>query len=509
MAGTDRWAFAGVDDLAGAMASGQLSAEALVAACRRRIALLDRGGPHIGAVVELNPDAEAIARAMDAERRAGRVRGPLHGIPVLLKDNVDTGDRMATTAGSLALLDSPAAADATAAARLRRAGAVLLGKTNLSEWANFRSSRSTSGWSARGGLTRNPHALDRNPSGSSSGSAAAVAAGLCPLAVGTETDGSIVSPAGACGVVGLKPTVGRTSRAGVVPIAHSQDSVGALARSVADAAALFAALAGPDARDPATAGAPSALPADHRSWLDRDGLRGARLGVARRGLFGHSPHADAVALEAIRAMRDAGAEIVDPADLPSMESLEGDRSEFEVLLYEFRADLNAYLAGRPGLPVGDLGGVIAFNTRHADREMPFFGQETLLRAQAKGPLEDAGYVAALERSRRLAGPEGIDAALTRHGLDALVAPTGAPAGLTDLVHGDRSLGGTSSPAARAGYPLITVPAGFRFGLPLGVTFMGPAWSEPTLIRLAFAFEQATRAWRPPRFLPTAELRAHG
>jgi amidase len=492
-----------VAQLQDGMRSGRFTARAVAEAYLARIAALDRAGPTLRQVLETNPDALAIADAMDAERRAGRVRGPLHGIPVLLKDNIDTADRMMTAAGSLALVGAPAPRDAFIAARLRAAGAVVLGKTNLSEWANFRSTHSSSGWSARGGQGRNPYALDRSTSGSSSGSAAAVAANFTAVAVGTETDGSIVSPSGACSIVGIKPTLGLVSRAGIIPIAHSQDTAGPMGRTVADAAALLGVLAGPDPRDRATARA-AGRPADYTRFLDPNALRGARIGVPRKKFFGYDPHADRVAENAIRAMRDAGATIVDPADIPH--AGEYDEGEFEVLLYEFKADLNEYLASRGATTqVRTLADVIAFNERNRDREMPYFGQEIMEMAQKKGPLSEARYRAALARNRRLAGPEGIDAVMRRHRLDALVAPTGNPPWAIDLVVGDHFLGASSTPAAVAGYPSVAVPAGYVYGLPVGISFIGGAWSEPALIRLAFAFEQATKHRRAPRFLPTMEM----
>lgn len=492
------WAYTSISDLQAAMASGALSAQTLVEACLAHISAVD---PSVRAVVEVNPEAEALAIALDAERRAGHVRGPLHGIPILLKDNIDTGDRMMTTAGALALVGPPAAEDATVAARLRAAGAVLLGKSNLSEWANFRGHHSTSGWSGRGGQTHNPHVLDRSPGGSSSGSAAAVAAGLAPVALGTETDGSIANPATCCGVVGLKPTVGLTSRAGVIPISHTQDTVGPLALRVADAAAVLTAIAGGvDSRDPTAGSGPA--PVDYTRFLDPGGLRGARIGVPRRELWGRNRHADRVAEDALQALRDAGATVVDPVEIPSSEEERGDRSEYEVMLYEFKAGVHAYLTTRRGLPVRTLTDVIAFNERHASEELQWFGQEILVEAEAKGPLTDPAYVAALQRSRAIGGVRGIDAALDAHRLDALIAPSGGPAWTIDPVLGDHGVSGSSSLAARAGYPLMSVPAGFAHGLPVNVTFIGRAWSEPVLVRMAFAFEQATPAWRAPGFAPS-------
>jgi amidase len=487
-------------ELQEAMNAGRECARSLVERYLLRIAELDKSGPLLNSVIELNPDATDIALALDDERRSKGPRGPLHGIPVFIKDNIDTHDRMTTTAGSLALEGSIASRDSAVARKLREAGALILGKTNLSEWANFRSSPSTSGWSGRGGLTRNPYALDRNPSGSSSGSAVAVSASLCGVAVGTETDGSIVSPSSLCGIVGIKPTVGLVSRAGIIPIAHTQDTAGPMARTVRDAAILLGALAGEDPSDPATAAGIGKSHRDYTPFLEADGLRGARIGVARR-FFRAGSIADRILDVAVDAMKRCGAEIVDPADLPTHGRY--GESEFEVLLYEFKADLNAYLAALgPQAPVHSLQEVIEFNERHKDREMPFAGQETMIRAQSKGPLTEKAYHDAVAKGHRLTRDEGIDAVMGQNRLDALVAPTTGPAAKTDLVHGDRGVGGSSSAAAIAGYPAITVPAGEAFGLPVGISFFGRAWSEPALLKIAFAFEQATHARRAPRYLPT-------
>jgi amidase len=489
-----------VSELQAFMASGRETAASLAERYLDRIGRLDRAGPAVNSVIELNPDAPAIARALDQERASRGPRGPLHGIPLLLKDNIGTHDRMWTTAGSLALSGSIPPRDSAVADRLRRAGALILGKTNLSEWANFRSNRSTSGWSARGGLTRNPYALDRNPSGSSSGSAAAVSANLCAVAVGTETDGSIISPASLCGIVGLKPTVGLVSRSGIIPISKSQDTAGPMARTVTDAALLLGALVGVDAEDPVTQESDRRVPADYTVFLKPEGLRGARIGVARLHFKIGSP-AQKVIEEALRAIREAGATLVDPADLPGPSRL-GD-AEFEVLLYEFKAGLNLYLAGLgPGAPVRSLQEVIDFNEGHREKELRYFGQDLLVRAEGKGPLSEKPYWEALEKCRRLSREEGIDAVMNRHELDAIVAPSGGPAAATDLVYGDRGVGGSSGPAAIAGYPSITVPAGSVMGLPVGISFFGRAYQESTLLKLAYSFEQAVKARRAPQFLPT-------
>jgi amidase len=487
-----------------AMAAGECSSAGFVADYLRRIDEIDRSGPCLGAIIEVNPDALAIARELDRERSAKGPRGPLHGIPILIKDNIDTADRMETTAGSLALAGSKPVRDAFIVRRLRAAGAVILGKTNLSEWANFRSTHSSSGWSGRGGQTRNPYALDRNPSGSSSGSAVAVSANLVVVAVGTETDGSIVSPASVCGIVGLKPTVGLVSRSGIVPIAHSQDTAGPMARTVTDAAIVLSVLAGPDPDDSATKAGSEHVNPDYTKFLDADGLKGARLGIVRSASFNFNPNLDPLLAAAIEKLKNAGAIVVDPLELPNVDKV-GD-SEFEVLLFEFKADLASYLAARSGAAIHGLADLMAFNKQNAIRELPYFGQDILVLADKKGSLTDKAYLTALKKNRLLMRTQGIDAVMAKYKLDALVAITNGPAHLTDLVNGDSFSGSSSSPAAVAGYPHITVPAGLIHGLPVGLSFFGRAWSEPTLIRLAYAFEQATRARTPPRFLPTMQIR---
>jgi amidase len=488
------------------MKSGKFTARSLTEKYLARIQEIDRSGPGVNAVIEVNPDALAIADALDAERKSKGLRGPMHGIPVLIKDNIGTADRMMTTAGSLALSGFAPSRDAFIAQRLRESGAVLLGKTNLSEWANIRSGHSSSGWSGRGGQTRNPYALDRNPCGSSSGSGAAASASLCAAAVGTETDGSIVCPSSANGLVGIKPTLGLLSRAGIIPIAHSQDTPGPMARTVTDAAILLGALAGVDPADPATAASQGHASGDYTQFLDPKGLRGSRIGVVRK-LFGSYESIDALMTAALDAMKREGAVLVDPVEIETLGKF--DDSEFQVLLYELKTDLNAYLQQWPNAPVKSLKEVIEFNDRNRQKEMPYFGQDIFLKAEEKGPLTTKEYLDDLEKNHRLAGPEGIDAVMEKNHLDALVAPTGGVPWLIDLVAGDHDTGGSSSPAAVAGYPDVTVPAGFIFGLPVGISFFGRAWSEPTLLKLAFAFEQATRFRRPPRFLPTAELNSGG
>jgi amidase len=480
------------------MKSGRWTAHSIAAKYLKRINELDKQGVALNSIIELNPDALAIAEALDRERKQKGARSPLHGIPVLLKDNIDTADKMMTTAGSLALVGQTTPRDAFIVERLRAAGAVILGKTNLSEWANFRSTHSTSGWSGRGGQTRNPYALDRNPCGSSSGSGAAVAANLAAIAVGTETDGSIVCPASSNSIVGIKPTLGLVSRSGIIPIAHSQDTAGPMARTVTDAALLLNVLAGVDPRDEATRESSGKAATDYTQFLNRDGLRGARLGVARN-FFGFSDHVDKLMEESLNAMKRAGAILVDPANIPTAGKF--DDSEFEVLLFEFKADLNKYLAERgTRANARTLKELIEFNERNRDREMPYFGQEIFTRAEAKGDLKTKEYRDALAKNHRLSRAEGIDAVMAQHRLDALIAPTGGPPWTTDLVNGDHFSGSSSTPAAVAGYPNINVPAGFVFGLPVGISFFGRAYSEPVLIKLAYAYEQATKFRQPPRFL---------
>ncbi len=490
-------------DLQKRMVSGEESARSLAEKYTARIEALDRRGPALASVLEVNPDAIEIAEKLDQERRAGRVRGPLHGIPILIKDNIGTADRMTTTAGSLALEGSIPSSDAFVAKMLREAGAVILGKTNLSEWANFRSTHSSSGWSARGGQCRNPYVLDRNPSGSSSGSAAATAASFCAASIGTETDGSIVSPSNNCSLVGIKPTLGLASRSGIIPIAHSQDTPGPMCRTVADAAILLTAISGTDPADPATKESVARGMRNFVKLLDPKGLEGARLGVPRKVFFGSSAPADRIVESAIADLKRLGAVIVDPADVENADAFE--KSELEVLLYEFKADLNRYLAALPGHRARTLKDLIDFNEKNRDKEMPYFGQEIFLKAEAKGPLTEKAYRDALEKDLRLSQKEGIDKTMDKHRLDALVAPTSGPPSLIDLVNGDYGVNGSSTVPAVAGYPHITVPAGYEFGLPVGISFFGRAWSEPKLIAIAYAYEQAMKHRRPPKFLPTADL----
>ena len=492
-----------INDLQQGLQSGKYSSKSLVEKYVDRINNVDKKGPTLRSVIELNPDAEAIAETLDRERKQGHVRGPLHGIPILIKDNIDTADRMMTTAGSLALVGAKPAQDSSVAKKLRDAGAVILGKTNLSEWANFRSNKSSSGWSGRGGQTRNPYALDRNPCGSSSGSGAAASANLCAAAIGTETDGSVVCPSSANSLVGIKPTVGLVSRAGIIPIAHSQDTAGPMARTVTDAAILLSILTGEDSRDPMTKESRGKAAPDYTKFLDKDGLRGMRLGVARKH-FGISDRVDKLMNDALAEMKKLGAVLVDPADVPTTGKF--DDSELEVLLYEFKADLNTYLAGLgPQAPVRSLKDIIAFNETNRDREMPYFGQDIMEKAEAKGPLTSKPYIAALRKNHLLTRTQGIDFIMQKHRLDALIAPTGGPPWPTDWLNGDHFSGGYSSASAVAGYPHITVPAGYVFGMPVGLSFFGGAYSEGKLIKLAYAFEQATKARRAPKFLPTVDF----
>jgi amidase len=491
----------GIRELQAGMEGGRFTSRGLSELYIGRIEDIDRDGegrPGLHSIIEVNPEALDVADALDQERKEGRTRGPLHGIPVLLKDNIGTSDRMTTTAGSLALEGSIPQKDSFVAERLRAAGAVLLAKTNLSEWANIRSTRSSSGWSARGGQCRNPYVLDRNPCGSSSGSGAATSASLGAASIGTETDGSIVCPSNANGLVGLKPTVGLVSRSGIIPISHSQDTAGPMTRTVEDAAILLSALTGVDPRDPSTSASEGRREGDYTRFLDAKGLSGKRLGVARQ-LFGFHPAVDRLMEEAIAEIRRLGAEVIDPVELPSVDDL--GEAEMEVLLYELKADLNLYLSELGDqAKVRTLADVIAFNEANREREMPYFGQELFLRAQEKGPLADKAYLDALARNHRLSREEGIDKALRRHQLSAILAPTGGPAWTTDLINGDHFSGGSSSLAAIAGYPNVTVPAGDVHGLPVGISFFGAAWSEPVLLAVAYAFEQATKFRRKPDFL---------
>lgn len=492
-----------IAELQDGMNSGRFSAPALVEKYSARIIEVDKHGPTVNAVIEMNPEAMSIAAELDRERRSKGPRGPLHGIPVLIKDNIDTADRMMTTAGSLALVGSKPPKDSFVAQKLRAAGAVILGKTNLSEWANIRSSHSTSGWSGRGGLTKNPYALDRNPCGSSSGTGAGISANLAAVGIGTETDGSIVCPSSANGLAGIKPTVGLVSRSGIIPISHSQDGAGPMCRTVRDAAVLLSALTGVDPDDSATSASAGKTQTDYAQFCDPNGLRGARIGVVRK-YFGFNDAVDALMEQSLDVMKKQGATIVDPAEVETLGKF--DESELLVFLYELKADLNAYLA-RLGqnAPVRTLKDIIEFNDRNRSKEMPYFGQDLFVKAEAKGPLTDKAYLDALAKNHQLARAEGIDAVMDKNHLDALVGPTGGPAWLTDLVNGDHSAGGSSNSAAVAGYPNINVTAGYISGLPVGISFFGRAWSEPVLIKVAYSFEQATKARQAPRFLPTIGL----
>jgi amidase len=489
-------------ELQDGMKSGKFTARSLVEKYSERIDEIDKRGPAVNAIIEMNPDALSIAHALDQERKAKGQRGPMHGIPVLIKDNIDTADRMMTTAGSLALVGSKPAKDSFVAQKLRGAGAVILGKTNLSEWANIRSSHSVSGWSGRGGLTKNPYALDRNACGSSSGTGAGISANLAAAGIGTETDGSIVCPSSSNGLAGIKPTVGLVSRSGIIPISHSQDGAGPMCRTLHDAAILLGALTGVDPEDAATAASAGKAHPDYSQFCDPNGLKGARIGVARK-YFGFNDAVDALMEESLGVMKRQGATLVDPADIETLGKF--DDTELLVFMYELKADLNAYLARLgPGAPVHTLQEIIEFNDRNRQKEMPYFGQDLFLKAQGKGPLTEKAYVDALAKNHQLARTEGIDALMDKHHLDAIVAPTGGPAWLTDLVNGDHVAGGSSNAAAVAGYPNINVTAGFLSGLPVGISFFGRAWSEPTLIKVAYSFEQATQARRAPQFLTSVE-----
>ena len=492
-----------ITELQDGMNSGRFTARSLVEKYSARIDEVDKHGPAVNAVIEMNPDAMSIADGLDRERRAKGPRGPLHGIPVLFKDNIDTADRMMTTAGSLALVGSKPPKDSFVAKKLRAAGAVILGKTNLSEWANIRCSHSTSGWSGRGGLTKNPYALDRNPCGSSSGTGAGISANLAAVGIGTETDGSIVCPSSANGLAGIKPTVGLVSRSGIIPISHSQDTAGPMCRTIRDAAVLLSALTSVDPEDAATATSAGKAQTDYSQFCDPNGLKGARIGVARK-YFGFNDAVDALMEQALDVMKKQGATIVDPADVETLGKF--DESELLVFMYELKADLNAYLARlAPNAPVRTLKDIIEFNDRNHSKEMPYFGQDLFVKAESKGPLTEKAYLDALAKNHQLARTEGIDAVMDKNHLDAIVGPTGGPAWLTDLVNGDHSAGGSSNSAAVAGYPNINVTAGYISGLPVGVSFFGRAWSEPALIKAAYSFEQATKARQAPRFLATIGL----
>ena len=483
------------------MESGDLTSQEIVRLYLERIEKLDKNS--LNSVIEVNPDALSIAEQLDKERLDGNIRGPLHGIPILIKDNIDTKDKMMTTAGSLAMVGPPASKDAFVVTKLREAGAVLLGKTNLSEWANFRSSRSSSGWSGRGRQTCNPYALDRNPCGSSSGSGVAVSANLCAIAIGTETDGSIVCPSNANGVVGIKPTVGLWSRSGIIPISHTQDTAGPMGRTVADAASLLGPLTGKDQSDGRTLDSDEHSSNDYRQFLNPDGLKNKRIGIWRDAMGFHET-VDKIMEQTFEKLISAGAELIDPVKIHKQS--EAGPAEYQVMLYEFKHGINQYLSARPGIQVKSLEELIQFNQEHGETSMPYFQQERLEQAQEKGDLESKEYLEALETSLKASRQEGIDQTLEEHQLDAIVAPTGGPAWPTDKINGDHYRGGSSGPAARAGYPNISVPAGYVHGLPVGISFFSTAWKEPELIAMAYAFEQARGPREVPKFLPTLDLK---
>ena len=493
-----------IDEISSGYKSGKYTVRSITEKYLARVKEIDKAGPSINSIIELNPDALKIADELDKELKEKGPRSPMHGIPVLLKDNIDTIDNMETTAGSLALVGSRPQKDSFVAKQLRNAGALILGKTNLSEWANMRSTHSTSGWSGRGGLTKNPYALDRNTSGSSSGSGAATAANLCAVAVGSETDGSVVSPSSLNGLVGIKPTVGLVSRAGIIPISHSQDTAGPMTRTVKDGAILLSAMAGVDSEDEATQNAERKSYPDYTKFLDKNGLKGTRIGVLR-AYFGFLPSVDIVINNSLDILKQNGAILIDPIIIDTLGQF--DNSESTVLLYELKADMAAYLKHRgPNTPLKTLKDLIDFNEKHADKEMPYFNQELFLKGEEKGPLTDQEYIDALEKNHRLTREEGIDAVMDKHNLDAIVSPTDSPAWMTDLVDGDHFLGGSSQLPAVSGYPHITVPAGQVFGLPIGISFFGRAWSEPVLLKIAYAFELVTKSRKPPKFLPTVDLK---
>lgn len=485
------------------MEGGKITAQQLTKNFLSRIRKLDKNGPKINAIIEINPEALKIAENLDEERKNKKVRSPLHGIPVLIKDNITTADKMMTTAGSLALEGYRSTQDAYIIQRLREAGAVILGKTNLSEWANFRSTRSTSGWSSRGGQTLNPYVLDRNPCGSSSGSAVAVAANLCVGSIGTETDGSIICPSNANSIVGIKPSIGLVSRTGIIPISHNQDTAGPMARTVEDAAIMLTVLVGPDPEDSFSLMNNNEIPADYTKFLDINGLQNARIGVARN-FFGRNEFVDHLLENAIQRIKELGATIIDPTDINSISDLSD--PEYLVLLYDFKNDLNAFLKKFvPDDFPQTLSDLIEFNDQNKGKVMPYFGQEIFKIAKEKESFSSEEYKSALKKCHKLAREEGIDRVMQDNQLDAIIAPSGGPAWFIDYINGDHSTGGSSSPAAVAGYPNITVPAGYVYGLPVGISFFGQRLQEPTLLKLAYAFEQASKARQPPKFLNTVKF----